>query len=378
MKLLLSNALRFKADAQSVTCAKDEAFASTTEKGPRRAGVPLGRGKLNSFHRLSAIALATALVFPPGAAFCSDAWKTGVNLSGAELNPGRSRPNFDYVLPTTQQIDYFSEKGLLTFRVPVLSSRLFVSDKSIVTEDWRALVNLIDYAARKGADVIVDLHQYGVIDSRIIGRDASATQEFAAVWGEIAARLRNRSNVIFGLMNEPHEQSAAEWLTGANAAIAAIRKSGARQLILVPGSYWTGAHSWTNTDNGAVMAGVVDPDHNFAYEPHQYLDTDSSGTSPQVSPGVGKARLKEFTEWARAHRAKAFLGEFGFAATPEALAEGRATLDYMSQNRDVWIGWTYWAAGAWWGDYMFSVEPKDGHDRPQMGVLSVYGRARRP
>lgn len=326
--------------------------------------------------RLSAIALAASLVFAPDVALCSDAWKTGVNLSGAELNPGRNRPSFDYVLPTTQQIDYFSEKGLLTFRVPVLSSRLFVSDKSIVTEDWRALVSLIDYAARKGADVIIDLHQYGVIDSRLIGRDASATQEFAAVWGEIATRLRNRSNVIFGLMNEPHDQSAVEWLTGANAAIAAIRKSSARQLILVPGSYWTGAHSWTNTDNGAVMTGVVDPGNNFAYELHQYLDPDSSGTSPQAVPGAGKARLKEFTEWARANHAKGFLGEFGFAATPEALAEGRAMLDYMAQNRDVWIGWTYWAAGAWWGDYMFSVEPKDGRDRPQMGVLSAYGRAR--
>ncbi|WP_330084547.1 glycoside hydrolase family 5 protein [Methylocystis iwaonis] len=329
------------------------------------------------FSRLSAIALAASLVFAPNVALCSDAWKTGVNLSGAELNPGRNRPNIDYVLPTTQQIDYFAARGLLTFRIPVLSSRLFVSDKSIVTEDWRALVSLIDYAARKGADVIVDLHQYGAIDSRLIGRDASATQEFAAVWGEIAARLRGRTNVVFGLMNEPHEQSAAEWLTGGNAAIAAIRKSGARQLILVPGSYWSGAHSWTNTDNGAVMTGVVDPGDNFAYELHQYLDADSSGTSPQASLGAGKARLKEFTEWARARHAKAFLGEFGFAATPEALAEGRAMLDFMAQNRDVWIGWAYWAAGAWWGDYMFSVEPKDGHDRPQMSILSAYGRARR-
>jgi endoglucanase len=26
------------------------------------------------------------------------------------------------------------------------------------------------------------------------------------------------------------------------------------------------------------------------------------------------------------------------------------TLKYISENSDVWIGWTFWAAGAWWGD----------------------------
>jgi endoglucanase len=42
----------------------------------------------------------------------------------------------------------------------------------------------------------------------------------------------------------------------------------------------------------------------------------------------------------------------------------------MAQNRDVWIGGAYWAAGQWWGDYMFSIEPKDNRDRPQLEVLT--------
>ena len=41
----------------------------------------------------------------------------------------------------------------------------------------------------------------------------------------------------------------------------------------------------------------------------------------------------------------------------------------MRDNSDVWLGWTYWAAGAWWGDYPMSVEPKNGADRGQMIVL---------
>ena len=49
----------------------------------------------------------------------------------------------------------------------------------------------------------------------------------------------------------------------------------------------------------------------------------------------------------------------------------------MDQNRDVWIGFSYWAAGPWWGHYMYSLEPeglKDGKpvDRNQMSVIAKH------
>jgi endoglucanase len=342
-----------------------------------RGLVVVGLPRLGSL--LSAVCFATFLVsnaesdersrYQHG----SPGWKVGVNLSGAELNPGRNQLNRDYVFPTFQQIDYFQHRGLRVFRIPTLIDRLFVrpsSREAAATECWLSLVELIDHAARVGAEVILDFHQYGRTRSGLIGRDKEATSEFVAAWAEAAARLRNKPNVIFGLMNEPHEQSAKEWLAAANAAIAAIRKAGARQLILVPGSSWSGAHSWTTSDNGAVMKGVVDPQSNFAYEVHQYLDRDSSGASPDVVLGAGGARLVSFTEWARRNNVHAFLGEFGFAATQQGLEEGQALVAYMAANRDVWIGWTYWAAGQWWGDYMFSVEPERGRDKPQLEILT--------
>ena len=78
----------------------------------------------------------------------------------------------------------------------------------------------------------------------------------------------------------------------------------------------------------------------------------------------------EFTAWARQHNAERFLGEFGFAATPAAMTEGNALVQFMADNKDVWRGWTYWAAGPWWGNYMFSVEPTSTGDAPQMSVLT--------
>ena len=63
-----------------------------------------------------------------------------------------------------------------------------------------------------------------------------------------------------------------------NGAIAAIRKAGASNLILVPGNGWTGASSWTQnwygTTNATAMLNIKDPGNNFAFEAHQYLDAD--------------------------------------------------------------------------------------------------------
>jgi endoglucanase len=46
-----------------------------------------------------------------------------------------------------------------------------------------------------------------------------------------------------------------------------------------------------------------------------------------------------------------------------------AMLGYMDKNRDVWLGWTYWAAGAWPPRYFTSVQPVNGVDTLQMTVL---------
>lgn len=320
--------------------------------------------------RLGAV-FALALAVSPAAA--APVWLTGVNLSGGELNPDKSRLHFDYTYPTAEELRYFTGRGFKAFRVPVVASRLLGQTGSGVTPDWATLMGLIAVAGAADATIILDVHQYGGMPSGLVGRDPSATREFAAAWGTIAGRLKDKPNVVFGLMNEPNKQSPAEWRAGAEAGLAAIRAAGARQLVLVPGTGWDGAHSWVANGNGAALADLHDPAGNMAFEVHQYLDGDNSGTHAEAVPGAGASRLAAFTQWARAHHATGFLGEFGFAGTAEGLAEGQALLAHMEANRDVWRGWTYWAAGAWWGDYMFSVEPgKGGTDKPQMAILERY------
>jgi endoglucanase len=183
--------------------------------------------------------------------------------------------------------------------------------------------------------------------------------------------------VLFGVVTPPNDPPTALGLPAPNAPIAAIRGAGAHNRILVPGNAWTGGHSWLEswygTSNGEVMTGVVDPEDRFAFEIHEYLDGDFSGTSATCqSETVGVDTIAPVTTWARSHGLHLFLGEFAGGDNATCASAVEAMLDHVEGNLDVWTGWTWWAAGPWWGDYIFTLEPGPGGDAPQMAWLTPH------
>jgi aryl-phospho-beta-D-glucosidase BglC (GH1 family)/20S proteasome alpha/beta subunit len=300
----------------------------------------------------------------------------GVNLSGAEYDPGGTLEGTNYTYPTDAEIDYYASKGMTVIRLPFLLERVEpVPGGPLSTTELGYIDNVVDYAASKGIDVILDPHDYGDEYGTVIGTTAASNATFANFWGELAGHFASTSNVLFGLMNEPNAVTPTQWLASANDAIAAIRAAGATtQQILVPGTDWDGADTWISSGNAQVLgSGIVDPSNNFAFEVHQYLDSDGSGTSSTVvSTEIGVERLTAITQWAEATGNKLFLGEFGVASDPTSLTAMNNMLAYMAQHTDVWEGGTYWAAGPWLGNYMYSIEPTNGVDAPQMGVLEQY------
>jgi endoglucanase len=310
---------------------------------------------------------------------------TGVNLAGAEFGsiiPGTYGANYTY--PTIAEIDYFASKGMNTIRLPFRWERLQRSlQADFDPDEWNRLDSTVQAILQRGMIAILDPHNSARYNGDLVGTAAVPTAAFADFWRRLALAYSNQPGVWFGLVNEPYGIDAADWLTAANQAIAAIRNAGAENLVLVPGTAFSGAHSWLaryyGTPNGDVMDGVIDPADNFAIEVHQYLDSDSSGTHDSVvAPDIGSRRLAEFTAWCRQKGIRAFLGEFacprsdtgnlfdpyyaGYRAIDDMLA-------YMEDNRDVWLGWTWWAAGPWWGEYMFALDPdSSGSDRPQLAV----------
>ncbi len=309
----------------------------------------------------------------------------GINLAGAEF--GEQVPGVhgrDYFYPTFETIDYYRGLNFNLIRLPFRWERLQpILGQPFSPSEEEHVVELVSYITGRNGTVLLDPHNYArrrVSDDgwrmdHLIASPAVPAAAFVDFWARLAARFRDNSRVIFGLMNEPFEISAHEWLGVVNSVIAGIRGQGATNLILVPGVAFTGAHSWERSGN-TIMAGVRDPARNFAFEVHQYLDADSSGTHPQpVSSEIGSQRISQFEAWAREHRFQAFLGEFGASEDDTSLRAITDLCEKMSANTDVWLGWAAWAGGPMWPpNYMFNLSPRDGQERPQTRILASFAK----
>lgn len=296
----------------------------------------------------------------------------GVNLAGAEFDHGT-------FWPLAEEFNYFKSKGMNVFRIPFRWERLQPNlNQAFDATQMNDLVTAVNQATANGSFAIIDPHNYARYQNQLIGSVAVPDSAFADLWTRLANLFATNPRVIFGLMNEPNSMPTEQWLSSANAAIAAIRNAGAEQLILVPGNAWTGAHSWTQswygTSNSQVMLGVVDPQNNYAFDLHQYFDGDFSGTSSFCDPQHGAAQLGAVTAWLRTHNHMGFLGEFAGADNNDCRQAVTSAIDYMENNADVWLGWSWWAAGPEWGEYIFTIEPTNdfSDDRPQMAWLESY------
>ena len=147
------------------------------------------------------------------------------------------------------------------------------------------------------------------------------------------------------------------------ACINGIRSAGATtQLILVEGNSYTGANTWISSGNAANLIYLTDPSNNIAFEMHQYLDSDGSGTNADcVSMTVGTERLTSATKWCKDNRVKCFLGETGVGSNAQCIEALKGELCTMQQAGGVWIGALWWAAGPLWPqDYFLLIEPPSG------------------
>ena len=331
----------------------------------------------------------------------------GFNLSGAEYGP-EANPGIylnHYIYPPgepgtysyTAEFPYYKSRGANIVRLPFLWERLqpgltrnSSGKEAFNSAELGYLKDTVTLLKNSGFTVILDPHNYARYPhyptddgNNIIGVASSPTGEaFANFWMQLAGLYKNDPQVIFGIVNEPNTMSTAAWVTIANQVIAGIRSTGATNLILVPGNFWTSAWSWsTMTDasglpssiNANAMLSIVDSANNYAYDAHLYLDPDSSGTTNEcVGPDangttVGVARLTSFTAWLYANSKRAFLGEVGGgdpwigANNPSNAVCKKAVremLSFLNKNSKVWLGWTWWTGGPWANSATFRVEPE--------------------
>ncbi|MFL6736052.1 MAG: glycoside hydrolase family 5 protein [Sphingomonas sp.] len=299
----------------------------------------------------------------------------GVNLPTATFGKKHQAGKYgkDYAYPTRAEAQPFSDMGMNTVRLGFTWERIQREPMGpLDASELRHLDAAID-ALSGFQTIILDLHNYGSVSGTKLD-DPSRGAMLADLWTKLARHYGSNPKIAFGIMNEPHDIDAFVWRKISDQALAAIRAAGARNLVLVPGTRWTGGHSWNaggEGSNAAAMSGLSDS--NFMFEIHQYLDSDSSGTNPDCADAtVGSRRLAKVTKWLRAQRAKAVLAEFGAPPTSVCMQALDDLLTYLDRNSDVWAGWTYWAGGSRWKNYPMSIQPENGQPRPQSEILARH------
>ncbi|WP_227546015.1 glycoside hydrolase family 5 protein [Marinobacter fonticola] len=324
--------------------------------------------------------LVLAFASAQAAAVCLDATSLrGVNLAGAEFN-SKKRPGVmyqDYTYPSASEIDYYAQKGVTAIRLPVRWERvqreLFAE---LNDEEMSAIGKTLASARDRDICLILDIHNYGLYNGEPIGSDAVPADAFGDLWRRIAEELDDPEYLALGLMNEPFKLDIAAWGEIAQSTVNALRESGAEQLIFVSGGRWSGAHEWqksfSGSSNAETFADFKDPLNRTVLEVHQYADEYYSGTKQDChEPSHFNRIFESMEQWAQANDQQLFLGEFGVPASEQCLASLDRMLSLMG-NTSVWRGWTYWAGGAWWGDYFMSIAPQDGVDAAQMEVVEPY------
>jgi endoglucanase len=314
----------------------------------------------------------------------------GVSIAGAEFTPNvlPGKPLQDYIFPTTQELDYYKQKGMDLIRVPFLWERMQPGlinknnpnasvDRSFDPEYAKQMENLLVQTDQRGLKVVLDAHDYGRYNWQVVGASNITNDDFKQFWAQMAKNYGQHPSVYgYDISNEPNSEDNKTWHDAAQAAVDGIRTAGDRHAVIVEGNQWAGAQSWEQVNNDLS---VQDPANNTIYSAHSYWDSDHSGTygggngagsfdravadarnqrilGPDEDPtNLGVNNARPFVEWLKKHNAKGFIGEYGVPANdPNWVKTQDKFLAYTRANN---VDTAAWGAGPWWGsDYVMTLE----------------------
>ncbi len=195
------------------------------------------------------------------------------------------------------------------------------------------LSNLVDWLGKNG--------MYAILDPHVIGNKMPAlpNARVATAMGRLAAAMRNKTNVLCGLWNEPANVTWGEWQPLAVQIAAAIRQAKPDCILVVAGTQWA-------TDLIYLQTHTF-PYKNVVYDVHDYW-LPNAYPRPRWKWAVGKMPI--------------IFGEFGGGSSSvQNLCpwQSKCDTDYMRQVIDIvnanspFLHYTAWRIEAGAGDGLF-------------------------
>src|SRR5690606_27523875 len=102
----------------------------------------------------------------------------------------------------------------------------------------------VSWAKENGMTIALDLHNYARYNGQVT--DAG---KLADVWGKLANEFGGDDSVWFNLMNEPYNVNANQWADITQQVVNELRAEGVDNKLLLSGTQWSGAHSWSSSGN---------------------------------------------------------------------------------------------------------------------------------
>lgn len=308
--------------------------------------------------------LASAMAAPPARAADWTADEAAMRLGrGVNLGNALESPNTEGEWGMVIEDEYFAlvaEAGFDSVRLPIRwdTRAGSMSPWTIESGFFARIDHLIDEALANDLAVIIDFHHFEDLYA-----DPSANEDrFIALWRQIAERCASRpKEVFFELQNEPHDNLTTDvWEGIAANALAAIRESNPRRMVIIGPGMWNSAWELQNLDlpdDPALIATF------HMYEPFQFthqgaewvggsnawLGTTWEGRPEDTQPILELMDLAE--DFSSDTGLPVLMGEFG-AYEKAPMGSRVAFNNYVREQAEArGFAWAYWEFGAGFGIY---------------------------
>ncbi|KAH9836977.1 endoglucanase [Rhodofomes roseus] len=287
----------------------------------------------------------------------------GVNTAGYDFSVDT---NGDYsgtaAPPPTSQYTHFTSEGANLYRIPfawqLMTPTLGGTIDSTFFSEYDQTVQAA-LSSGSGVYVIVDLHNYARWNGDIVGQGGPTNAQLASIWTQLASKYGSNEQVIFGLMNEPHDLNVTEWAATLQYVVNELRSAGSENYLLLPGSTYSSAEAFP-TEAGPYLVQITDPlggTGKLLFDVHQYLDSDNSGTHDTcVTTNV--ATLETLVSFLQNNgNRQAILSETGGGETTSCYTDLGEELSYVKSAYPTLVGFSAWSAGSFDTTYVLTLTP---------------------
>ena len=155
---------------------------------------------------MAAVPMCVRLLMPfPPACALTDRFPQGTCIATDAVPPLTQYGTND---GPSQMTHFTKNDGLNIFRLPVAWQYLVnnVLGGTLDETNFGKYDELVQACLKTGAHCIIDIHNYARWNGKVIGAPGGPkASDFSGLWGQLAGKYKDQTNVVMGLMNEPHD-----------------------------------------------------------------------------------------------------------------------------------------------------------------------------